>query len=217
MLCSIVSLRCFIFCLSFILSFILHPSCIIFYPCSYLFFFPSFILIHLSICDKNGESILECIVISIWLVHNLRGRNSTLCTFVGGESHRGDAYTKGEKTSLWENLVLSCFTWCLFSRCFMVLWVTFSIYDLLLSSHCVYLLDMHTSLCHCALLIACSDDHLLCYVMIVVISILTVLCLIKLFTCFATYLLDRISLVTLYLSFYYLLYLEGLMCFVQVF
>ena len=36
-------------------------------------------------------------------VHILRGRNSTSCTFVGGEIHRGeirrgDAYTKGEKT-----------------------------------------------------------------------------------------------------------------------
>ena len=31
-------------------------------------------------------------------VHTLRGSNSTLCTFVEGESHRGDAYTKGEKT-----------------------------------------------------------------------------------------------------------------------
>ena len=116
MLCSIVSLRCFIFCLSFILSFILHPSCIIFYPCSYLFFFPSFLLIHLSICDKNGESILECIVISIWLVHNLRGRNSTLCTFVRGESHRVDVYIKGEKTFFYEKILFclfSCFAlWC---------------------------------------------------------------------------------------------------------
>ena len=31
-------------------------------------------------------------------VHTLGGSNSTSCTFVGGESHRGDAYTKGEKT-----------------------------------------------------------------------------------------------------------------------
>ena len=31
-------------------------------------------------------------------VHTLKGSNSTLCTFVGGESYRGDAYTKGEKT-----------------------------------------------------------------------------------------------------------------------
>ena len=39
-----------------------------------------------------------------------------------------------------------------------------------------------------------------------------VMCLIKLLIRFTSYLL-----VTLYLSFYYLLYLEGLMCFVQVF
>ena len=35
-------------------------------------------------------------------VHTLRESNSTLCTFVGGESHRGDAYTKGEKTFFYE-------------------------------------------------------------------------------------------------------------------
>ena len=46
---------------------------------------------------------------------------------------------------------------------------------------------------------------------------MTVMCLIKLFICFTTCLLDRILLVTLYLSFYHLIYLEGLMCFVQVF
>ena len=59
----------FLFRLSFIFSFILHPLCIIFYPCSYILFFSSFLLIHLSIRDKKGESILEsrqeCIVISI--------------------------------------------------------------------------------------------------------------------------------------------------------
>ena len=32
-------------------------------------------------------------------VHSLRGRNSISYIFVGGESQRGDAYTKGEKTS----------------------------------------------------------------------------------------------------------------------
>ena len=31
-------------------------------------------------------------------VHILKGSNSISCTFVGGESHKGDAYTKGEKT-----------------------------------------------------------------------------------------------------------------------
>ena len=41
--------------------------------------------------------------------------------------------------------------------------------------------------------------------------------MIKLLTCFTSCLLDRNLLVTLYLSFYYLFYLESLMCFVQVF
>ena len=101
-------------------------------------------------------------------VHILRGKNSTSCTFVGEESHRGDAYTKGRKYFFRK----PCFTLCLFSCCFMVLWVMFSIiYALLLSSHHAYVLDMHISLCHCALLIACSNDYLLYYVNIVFISI----------------------------------------------
>ena len=104
-------------------------------------------------------------------VHILRGRNSTSCTFIGGETYRGDVYTKGEKTYFLENLVLLCFALWLFSRCFMVFWVMFSICALLLSSHHAYVLDMHTSLCYRALLVACSDDHLFCYVIIVVISI----------------------------------------------
>ena len=104
-------------------------------------------------------------------VHILKERNSTSCAFVGRENYRRDAYTKGEKTFLWENLVLFCFTLYLFSHYFMVCGVTFNIYGLLLSSHCVSVLDMHLSLCHCALLVACSDDHLHCYMIIVVISI----------------------------------------------
>ena len=35
-------------------------------------------------------------------MHTLRGSNSTSCTFVRGESHRGDAYTKEEKTFFYE-------------------------------------------------------------------------------------------------------------------
>ena len=221
-LCSIFYKDVFVFCLNFIFSFILHHSCIIFYPYLYLFFFPFFLLIHLSICDKNGDSILKsisksipvCIVISIWLMCTiLSGRNSNSYTFVVGESHKGDAYIKGEKTYL----VHIYFSLCLFSRCFTVLWVIFSIYVSLLSSHHAYVLDMHLSLCYCALLVACSDDHLLCYIIIVVISIWLFWCMIKLLSCFISCLLDRNLLVTLYLSFYYLLYLESLMCFVQMF
>ena len=48
-------------------------------------------------------------------------------------------------------------------------------------------------------------------------SHMTVICLIKLLICFTLCLLDCNLLVTLYLSFYHLIYLEGLMCFVQVF
>ena len=90
-------------------------------------------------------------------------------------------------------------------------------YALLFSLHHVCVLDMHISLCYYASLYACLDDHLLCYVIIVVISIWLFWCLIKFLICFTTCLLDRFLLVTLYLSLYYLLYLEGLMCFVQVF
>ena len=59
--------------------------------------------------------------------------------------------------------------------------------------------------------------HLLCYMIIVVISIWLFWCMIKLLTCFTLCLIDRNLIVTLYLSFYYLLYIEGLMCFMQVF
>ena len=90
-------------------------------------------------------------------------------------------------------------------------------YALLFSSHHVCALDMHISRYYCASLNACSDDQLLCYAIIVVISIWLFWCMIKLRTCFTSCLLDRNLFVTLYLSFYYLLYLEGLMYFVQVF
>ena len=115
---------------------------------------------------------------------------------------------------------LFCFVFFLyvcFLVCFMVLWVMFSIYTLLFLLHHVYVLDMHISLCYCASLNACSDDHLLYYVIIVVIFIWLFWCMIKLLTCFTPCLPDFNLLVTLYLSFYYLFYLESLMCFVQMF
>ena len=104
MLCSIFFFfYVFVLCLSFIFSFILHPSCIIFHLCSYLLFFLSFLLIHLSICDKKGENIL-------WL----------MCTFVGGEIHRGDAYVKGEKTFFYEK-ILFCLVF-LYTCFLIILW-----------------------------------------------------------------------------------------------
>ena len=130
-----------------------------------------------------------------------------------------DAYTKGKKTYFFfmRKLSFVCFTLCLFSCCFMVLWVLFSIYALLLSLHRVYALDMHTSLCYCALLVACSDDHLLCYVIIVVISI-WLFCIWSSYSYVSQHIyLTTFLLVILYLSFYHLIFLEGLMRFMQVF
>ena len=89
MFCSILFLRC----LPFIWALFFHSSCTphAFLPLFISFFFPSFLFIHLSICDKKGESILESIsesiVISLWLlcifsvekfyfVHICRRRNS---------------------------------------------------------------------------------------------------------------------------------------------
>ena len=123
---------------------------------------------------------------------------------------------RGRRHLLWENLVLSCFTLCLFSRYFMVFWVTFSIYTLLLSSHRVYVLDVQISLLVCCIdcmfgwSFALLNDHCGHFH-------ITVLCLINLLIYFISCLLNRIILITLYLYFYHLIYLEGLMCFVQVF
>ena len=225
MLCSIVSLWYFIFCLSFIFSYILHP-----YASLPLFISSFFSLLPFDSFvyswQKGREYTREYTEVyrHLYMTHVrkhlylwLWGRNSTSCTFVERESHRRDVYTMGEETFLWENLVLLCFSLRLFSRCFMVLWVMFSIYTLLLSSHHVYALDMHTSLCHYALLVACLHDHLLCYVVIVVISIW--LSCVWSSCSYVSHLVYLISylLVTLYLSFDYFLYLEGLIRFVQVF
>ena len=103
-----------------------------------------------------------------------------------------------------------------FLVCFMVLWVMFSIFALLFSLHhvCVGHANILTLLCF----IECMfGDHLLYYVIIVVISLWFFWCMVNFLIYFTSCLLERNLLVTLYLSFYYLPYLEGLMCFVQVF
>ena len=125
MFCSIF-LNVFVFRLNFIFSFILHPSCIIFYPCSYLLFFPSFLLFHMSLCDKDGESIPKsisvCFVISIWLMCTFLGREVLPRAHLYGKKAIGEKHTpRGRRHLLWENLVLFCFTLYLFSCCFTVL------------------------------------------------------------------------------------------------
>ena len=125
MLCRIVFLRYFVFCLSFIS----HSSCT---PhASLSLFLSSFIFLILLgpfvySCQK-GESIVESIPGSILL----------LCTFLGREILEGGCiYQGGEDIFLYEKTLF----------CFVLHYV-------------------------CALMIACLDDQLLCYVIIVVISL----------------------------------------------
>ena len=134
MLCSIF-FYVFVLCLSFIFSFILHPSCIIpLLISSFLSLIPLDCFVYSW--QKGREYTRENIGLYhhfyMTHVHTLRGSNSTSCIFIGWESYRGDAYTKGEKT-----FSLFCFG------------LSYS----------------------CALLIACLDDHLLCYMIIVAIFI----------------------------------------------
>ena len=202
MLCSIFFIYVFASCLRFIFSFILHPSCIIFYPCHIFFSFPPSSWFICLFVTKRGN-VYFC-HFYMTLMHILRGINSTSCTFVGGEIHWGDAYIKGEKTFFYEITLL-------------YLMLVFSVFYGALSSM-LYCSHSIVFMCWtCIHSYVCSDDHLLCYVVIVVISIWLFWCMIKLLIYFTSCLLDRNLLVALFLSFYYLLYLEGLICFVQVF
>ena len=105
-LCSIFDV--FVFRLSFIFSFILHPLCII----------PLLISSFLSLISlysfvyswqKGGEYTEVYCHFHTTHVHILRKRNFNLCIFVGGESHRGDAYSNGEKTSFYEKTLFYLF------------------------------------------------------------------------------------------------------------
>ena len=91
----------FVLCLSFIFSFILHPSCII--PLL-IYFFLSLLRLDYFVYSwqKGGEYIGLYRHFYMTHMHTLRGSNSTSCIFIRGESHRGDAYTKEEKTFFYE-------------------------------------------------------------------------------------------------------------------
>ena len=54
-------------------------------------------------------------------VHILRGRNSISCTFIRQESHRGDAYSKEEKTFFYEKTLI-CFALLYFMLIFSLLY-----------------------------------------------------------------------------------------------
>ena len=154
--------------LSFIFSFTSLPSCIIIIVCSFISC-PRFSLALCLFLTKRGrvysrEYIRVVCHFYMTLVHILRGRNSISHAHLQGERFsivemhipRGRRHCVNQKTLL-----------CLFSC-----WLYGALnYALLFSLHHVCALDMHLSLCYCASLNACSDDHLLCYVIILVISI----------------------------------------------
>ena len=101
-LCFVV--LCFVLGLSFILSFISHSSCIIIIVRSFI----SCPLFSLTLClfltkRERVYSKENTIVFLSFLydscAHPQGEKFYFSCTFVGGEIfHRGDAYTKGEKT-----------------------------------------------------------------------------------------------------------------------
>ena len=208
MLCSIFFLC---FCLMFELHFLIHLAPLMHHTLAHIFF--SLILLDCFVYSwqKGGEYIGEYTGLYrhfyMTHVHTLRGSNSISCTFVGGESYREDAYIKGEKT-----FFLSCFG--LYYSCALVGFFLDAYTSCVLHWSSVGHAFILMLLCFIDCMFGWSSallyDHCGHFHM-------TVICLIKLFICFTTCLLDRILLVTLYLSFYHLIYFEGLMCFVQVF
>ena len=101
--CFVAFFWMFIFalCLSFIFSFILHPLCII--PLLISFFLSLLPLdCFVYSWQKRGEYTGLYRHFYMTHVHTLRGSDSTSCTIVEGESHRENAYTKGEKTLFYE-------------------------------------------------------------------------------------------------------------------
>ena len=101
-------------------------------------------------------------------------------------------YQGGEDIELIRKLCFVCFSLCLFS----------CIVSCLCFGHTYFLMLLCFIECMFGWAFVLLCDHW---------------CMIKLLSCFTSYLLDHNLLVTLYLSFYCLLYVEGLICFVQVF
>ena len=147
---------CFVACyfvlgLSFIFSFILHPSCIIIIVRSFISY-PHFFLTLCLFLKKRGrvysrEYISECFVISIWL----------LCTSLGGEilflMHicRGGRYSIGEMhiprgRRLWVNKKT---LFCLFLFMFVFLYCIVFVYWTCIHPCAIVLYWMHVRMIIC--------------------------------------------------------------------
>ena len=106
MLCSILKIF-----LSFVWVLFSHSSCTLHVSSStlvYIFFFFSLLPFDSFVYSWQKGREYTRLYRHFYMTHVriLRKRNSTSCTFVGGESHRGDAYTKGENKSFYEKTLL---------------------------------------------------------------------------------------------------------------
>ena len=166
-------------------SFMLHPS-LIFILFLFFHFFPSFFLAILSICVKKGESILESLLVS--------------CTFIREKFHRGDAYTKREKTFFYEKtlfcfvLLYVCFLVLLYGALSLLVLCFVVLISYLYVGHAYILMLLYFIDCMFEWSFSLPSDHCSYFYM-------TAMCLIKLLICFTSCLLDCFLLCTLYLSF----------------
>ena len=84
------------------------------------FHFP-FMLYPICLLSLFTSSFLSLILLGLFVYLWQKGREYChfyfLCTFVGGESHRGDAYIKGRRHLFMRKPYFVCFTLCLFSHC----------------------------------------------------------------------------------------------------
>ena len=101
--CHVYFMLCIIlfFCFSFELHFLIHLAPLIHHTLAHIFFFLSLFSFDSFVYSwqKGGEYTKVYCHFYMTHVHILRGRNSISCTFVGRKSHKGDVYTKREKTS----------------------------------------------------------------------------------------------------------------------
>ena len=131
-----------VFCLSFIFSFVLHPSCIV--PLLISSFLSLLPLDYFVYSWQKGRKYTKEYIglyhhFNMTYVHTLKGSNSISFTFLGGESHRGDAYTRGRRHFF---LRKPCFVFVLYYACFLiVLWCfELCLVSMLCCSHLIMLM-----------------------------------------------------------------------------
>ena len=102
-LCFVAFFLFLCFCLMFELHFLIHLAPLMHHTLAHIFFsFPPSTWLFCLFVTKRGEYTGLYRHFYMTHVHTLRGSNSISCTFGRGESHRGDAYTKGDKTFFYE-------------------------------------------------------------------------------------------------------------------